>query len=566
MFCLNSNITKDFLKRLKSGEIDPQKLSEMASAERRASLAKFMGEENARQANQLFESKLLLKNQQQGMINWAKQLAGMKPESKRDIISRIEKMSEILTPESEKAFLADLAGHKLGTSVTMKEASSIAELAKATSEKKALINPESKIGSPDRMEYGRSLVKFGNYVSDLKNQAKRLTLEDFKSNPGKSTLQSASNLAGLAKSVKASLDDSVIGRQGMKVLFSHPKIWLKNSIKTFEDIVGTFGGKNTIDEVRAEVLSRPNALNGLYKKEGLAIGTVEEAYPTSLPEKLPVVGRAFKASESAFTGFQYRTRADIFDKYVEIAEKTGADIEGIGKLANSLTGRGTFGQRGESMATVTNNVFFSPRFLKSNIDLLTAHATDSGISPFARKQAAINTLKVISGISAVLATSDAISPGSVEKDSRSSDFGKIKSGNTRFSVDGGMGSLFVLGSRLIDGHKKSSTTGKITELNTGKYNSETKLDQVYNFFEGKLSPAASVLKDLLKGRDFEGNKPTVAGEAKNLLMPLPITNFQELQKDPDSANILVALLADAFGIGTNTYSKKSFKKNGKSNV
>ena len=565
MFCLNKNIVNDFLKKLKNGEIDPEKLAQMTSQERRDFFAPIMGEENARQANRLFESKLLLKNQQQGMINWAKQLAGLKPEAQRDIISRINKMEEVLTPENEKAFLEDLAAHKLGISVTMGEAAHISEMAKTVSEKKALIDEKSAIASPDRMEYGRALVDFGDYVSHLKNEAKKLTFADFVANPIKTASKGVSNLAGLAKSLKATLDNSVIGRQGLKVAFSHPEIWFKNSAESFKDMVKVFGGQEVMHEVRADVLSRPNALNGLYKKEGLAIGTVEEAFPTTLPEKIPGVGRVFKASETAFTAFQYRTRADIFDKYIEIADKSGADnIEGIGKLSNSLTGRGTLQKFGltEKSGTTVNNLFFSPRFVSSNIDLLIAHGLDSKISPFARKQAVINLIKVAVGISTILTIAKAANDESVETDPRSANFGKIKVGDTRFDVTGGLSALATLASRIgpiFIGQKaytKNSITGKVKEINSGKFGSPTGADVFYNFFEGKLSPAASLIKDLIKGKDFQGNKPTFLNEANNLLTPLPITNYQELQNDPNSANILVAMMADALGIGTNTYGKK----------
>jgi hypothetical protein len=559
MFCLNSKLTNEFIKRLKSGEIDPEKMSKMSSEERRAFLGEFLGVRNAKEVNAAFESKLLLKDQQQAMINWAKQTAGLKPEARRDIISRVEKMTEILNPESEKAFLEDLAAHKLGVTVSMNEAAKISELAKETSEAKGKIEPDSPIQSPARMAYGRALVEFGDYVSELKNAAKKLVLEDFKNAPLKTTGKVLSNFAGLAKSLKATLDDSVIGRQGLKVLFTHPGTWLKNSAQTFVDIANTFGGKEVMKEVQADVLSRPNALNGLYFKEKLAIGIVEEAYPTSAPEKIPFLGRIFKASETAFTAFQYRTRADIFDKYVEIAQKSGQDdIHGIGLLSNSLTGRGTFGQRLESLATATNNVFFSPRYLKSHIDLLTMHGFDN-ISPFAKRQAAINLVKVISGLAAVLAIADQVFPGSVEKDPRSADFGKIRIGDTRFDVTAGMSSLAILAARLISSSTKSSVTGQIKKLNSGKFGSQTSSDLIFNFFENKLSPAASIVKDILDGEDFHHHKITPLGELNNLLTPLPITTYEELKDDPNSANVLIAMIADELGISTNTYSKNKHK-------
>lgn len=554
MFCLPKNLTEQFRQKLKSGEINPEKLMGMSSQQRRDYFSSFLGDLNAEKVNTLFESKLLLKNQKKGIINWAKNVAGMQPEVLRDIVSRVEKMETVLNPATEEGFLADIAAHKLGVTVTMQEAAEISSLAKNVSENKSKIKEDSPIGSQERLEYGRARVKFDNRVNDLKVETgkEKLTAYLRPSNYGKAV----SNLAGLAKSMKASLDNSVIGRQGLKVLFSHPGTWLKNSKQSFVDMWHTYGGREVIDEVRADVMSRPNALNGLYQKEGLAVGVKEEAYPTSLPAKIPILGKAFKASETAFTAFQYRTRADVFDKYVEIAEKSGGDTQGLGKIANALTGRGHLGAA-EPVANVVNNIFFSPRLFKSNIDTLTAHFFDKNISPFAKKQAAINLLKITSGIAAILTIAKLVDKDSVETDPRSSDFGKIKVGDTRFDVSGGMSSIITVASRLATQSSKSSVTKTVAPLNSDKFGAATGTDVVYNFFENKLSPLASVLKDILKGKDFQGKKVSFSGEVNNLLTPIAITNYQELRDNPNSANVLVAMIADALGISTNTYSNQT---------
>ena len=82
MLCLPKFLVDKFLEKLKSGEIDPAKLTDMTSAERNSYFSSFMGETNATKVNALFESKILLKNQQQGIINWAKQVTGIKPKFK----------------------------------------------------------------------------------------------------------------------------------------------------------------------------------------------------------------------------------------------------------------------------------------------------------------------------------------------------------------------------------------------------------------------------------------------------------------------------------------------------
>ncbi len=547
-FCLPKFAADSFKAKLKSGDINPEKLADMTSDERRTFFSDFLGEGNAKQTNALFESKLLLKNQQQGIINWAKSVAGIKPEVLRDILSKVDRMTEVLQPKELDKFLSDLAEKRLGFGVSVEEAGKIADLAKTVADKKAAMETGG-----DRLEYGRAKVAFGNFVGDLKNEAKAQTLGERLKKPG----SILSDIAGTTKSLKASLDNSAIGRQGLRVLWTNPSIWLKNSAQSFRNIVDSFGGKAVMDELNADILSRPNA--DLYRQAKLALGTTEEAFPTTIQEKIPGLGKAFKASDTAFTAFQYANRADIFDKYIDIAKRTGVDItdkaqlESIGRLVNSLTGRGNLGGL-EPAAKFVNNIFFSPRAVKASIDFLTAHTFDEGVTPFVRKQAGINLLKVISGTAAVLTIANAIKPGSVEKDPRSADFGKIRVGDTRFDVTGGMSSIVTLAARLATHASKSSTTGKINPIDSGKFGAQTSMDVIYNFFDNKLSPVASVLKDLQTGKDFSGNKVTPLGEAKNLLEPLPITTYQELKSNPKSANILAAMIADALGISTNTYS------------
>jgi hypothetical protein len=566
MHCIPKHVLKPFLDKIKSGEITPEKLMDMTSKERHDYFAGFLGDDNASHVNASFESKLLLKNQQQGIVNWAMSATGMKPEVQRDILSRVNKMDKVLTPETQDAFLSDLVAHKLGATVTMEEAGNIATLAKEANRLKKeaetikSIIDETPEQYEKRAQYGRAAGEFQDYVNLLKDRSKEKTLRQWvmPKNWGEAFV----NVAGLSKSLKASFDNSVIGRQGLKTLFTYPDIWAKNSAQSFKDFADVLGGKNVKNEVRADILSRPNALNGLYKKENLAVGVREESYPSSFWEKTPVLGRIFKASETSFSAWQHRTRADVFDRLVDVADKTGADIKGLGKFVNSLTGRGSIGAF-EPVSKVLNNVFFSPRFLKANLDTLTAHAFSKDMGSFAKKQAAISTAKVVVGIASVLAIAKALDPDSVELDPRSSDFGKIRIGDTRFDVSGGMSSLVVLAARIIPtldnkgklgNFSKNSTSGTLTEINSGKFGSRTVENVIIDFFGGKLAPMAGIFRDISRGKDFNGKPVTVGGELVNLLAPLSASNAVELYNNPNGAPMLAALIADGLGIGTNTYS------------
>lgn len=576
-YCLIPQLAVKFKAALESGKIDITKLSDLSSAERQQVFAEVVGADEAKSVNALFESKLLLKNQQQGMLSWAKTVTGIKEPVKRDIFSAIQRLDKALSPAEEKDFLNALVNKRLGVEVTLDEAKAIHGLSQQIEAAKAGLN-EDKVtfkSEDARFKYGAAKTALNEYMKDLKSQAMNLTKEDFKMNPLRATGEAISQAAGTAKSATSSMDNSALFRQGWKTLWTNPYTWSKNAQKTWGDLWRSLGGEKTLEAVYADGFSRENNLNGYYKKAKLAVGVTEEAYPSSIPEKIPYYNKLYNASQNAYAGFLYRQRMDIFDKYIEIAKNTGVELSdkelsSIGQMVNSLTGRGSFGKYEGEAVNAVNNILFSPRLIKSHLDVLGGHILSGGEgSNFVRKEAARNLLKIVAGSASVLLIAKAINPASVSFDPRSSDFGKIKVGDTRFDVSGGMGSILTLASRLLPSKNKgkwgffskSSTSGKVSELNSGKFGAQTLGDVVQSFLENKLSPAAALIDHIwIKGTDFKGKKPTVAGEAESLLVPISYQNITQTAKDPKAANVVLSTIADALGISTNTYSKDDFKK------
>lgn len=179
-FCLHKDDVKRFLTALKTGELDPAKLAEMSSDERRSTFESVIGKDNAEKVNTEFEKKLLTKNIEQTMVTWARDVAGLKPEVRRDLINRIERMDErILQPENEKKFLKDLAAQKLGVGVSMDEVQKINELTDAVREAKAKVfdkdgNPlvprdkNDYTVSEDELAYDNAVQDADSYVTGLK--------------------------------------------------------------------------------------------------------------------------------------------------------------------------------------------------------------------------------------------------------------------------------------------------------------------------------------------------------------------------------------------------------------
>lgn len=158
-----------------------------------------------------------------------------------------------------------------------------------------------------------------------------------------------------------------------------------------------------------------------------------------------------------------------------------------------------------------------------------------------------------------MAIAKALNPDSVDLDPRSSDFGKIRVGNTTFDVSGGMGSILTLAARMVLSQTKSSVTGKVYQLSETdengklKFGAQTRFDVFLDFFTNKLSPLAGAMRDYYKGQTFDNENPTMMRLTEGLLTPLPVKTAQELWQDPNSAPFLEGLLADFMGISTNTY-------------
>ena len=187
-FCLPKEFSDKLLVALRNGKIVPEKLIKMSSEQRRTFLEDIVGKENVKDVNAQLESKLILKDQKKGLVTWAKKLTGITEATRQDILSKIERMKNILEPKTERAFLEDLVAKRLKTDVTFEEAKTIVESAKQVKELKESIPVDSPIRSKERLEYGTAEVLFRDYIDALKLKDPRTKLQvfkDFVTNPKK---------------------------------------------------------------------------------------------------------------------------------------------------------------------------------------------------------------------------------------------------------------------------------------------------------------------------------------------------------------------------------------------
>jgi len=581
--CLPKVYRDKLLSAFKSGELTIEKLYNLSDKERHNLFSKYLGEDYASFVNAKFEQAMLSK-QKTAFANWIKKTTTYNDPIRRDMLKRVERNKKYLKPDEANKFMDDLVEQKMGFRLSETEAKTIMDLAERAEELKAKITPDMPRNSAERLAYGYALDEFNQLASKMKYGAETLKLKE--AILPKNWWRDIMTIGGISKSFLSSCDVSFIGRQGIKVLFTNPKIWGETLVKTFElfgkELVakspeGFFKDRNdaVMRGIRASILSDPNMLNGKYKaaKNGYGLGVVgEEFFPSSLSERIPVLGRVFKASETAFNGAALYMRQKLANAVIEHAEKMGVDMldpkqaTAHGKIVSSMTGRGDIGKL-EVIGKEINVLMFSIKFLKSNFDTLTAHLFDRTMTPEARKLAATNILKIAGGVTALLTISKALDDDSVDFDPRSSKFGQICKGSQCADITGGMKGLVTLGMRIVptihDGEfgfwTKSSTTGKWTKMTGDNFGQQTALDVVEGFLEGKFAPSVGMLRDIWAGQNFQGEKPNVVNTTIGLITPITAqTIIQELKRGNDS--LLLVLLSEGLGF---SYTNYSFRGTGK---
>jgi len=370
-------------------------------------------------------------------------------------------------------------------------------------------------------------------------------------------------LANVPRSLMASLDLSFGLRQGVMLAARHPSLFARSFVKQFK----WFASEKALKASMAEIKSRPNY--PLMQESRLALTDLgkelrgrEEPFQAPIAEKIPILGGIVRGSTRAYTGFANKLRADVFDYLIKKAEDMGRSPGSDPKLArdiatvvNTASGRGKLGTSMERAAPLLNATFFSPRLMASRLQTLNP-AYYIKLDKFARIEA-LKTLASFAGAGTTILGLAKLSGAKVGTDWRSSDFGKIKIGNTRIDIWGGFSQYARLAGQLITGEVISSTTGKKMTLGEG-YKPLTRLDILQRFAEYKTAPAVSFALGLLKGQGFSGEKYNLGSEVAKRFIPMIISDMIDLYKEDPESIPLSAL--GVFGVGLQTYAQKPPKK------
>ncbi len=352
----------------------------------------------------------------------------------------------------------------------------------------------------------------------------------------------------IPRTLQTIADISATLRQGIVLAAGQPIQFTKAFIS---ELKAVFSEKNytnlnfILDNMQYSDKALEHKLYQAHNAGVASLTSYEEGFQGRILEKVPLLKNIIRGSERAYTMFLDTLRMETFAYYCRKWEGTGKswkDYDNLASFVNHATGRGDLG-RLSNAGVWLNAAFFSPRFVVSRIqvplDLITS-------TPAVRKIVARNLVAFVStGLVALMLAK--LAGADVEDEPLSSDFGKIKIGNTRIDFWGSYLPYVRMVSQIVMGQRKSTATGDVYDVN--------RIDIASNFLRSKLAPVPGMVWDLAAGETFLGEE-LKAENAQQLvyerLTPIFIQDINDAVRDSGEAGLLYGALA-MLGVGVQTY-------------
>lgn len=378
-----------------------------------------------------------------------------------------------------------------------------------------------------------------------------------------------------SRSILTSMDFSGVLRQGGFIVFGNPV----RAAKVLPAMFRAFASEKAHDTVMLEIQNRPNY--PLYQQAKLyladtapaSLSQMEEAYMSRWSNRIPGVA----GSQRAYVTFLNKLRADSFDAMIAGLAQNGIptkeESRAVANYVNVATGRGDLG-RFAGAGELLNTAFFAPRYVASRFQLLLNPLTGfsiTGGSARVRKQIAFEYAKFLGGVGAAVALaalagddeergSIAGIPVPIETDPRSSDFLKVRFGNTRLDMLAGLIQTTVVTSRLLSRQIKRAS-GEIVEL-TGqdrKISDPSWMDTLGRFLRSKLSPVLGTVMDIGAGENVIGEPVTPTTALLRGVIPLSVSEIDETMEEQGLPRGVALQLLSLFGVGLQTYEQRQSK-------
>jgi len=411
----------------------------------------------------------------------------------------------------------------------------------------------------------------GNGKRPLRGASAKAPLPKLEKAPAEGTLDKILSLANLPRLFLTGWDYSLPLRQGAYNAPRYPGKF-KDAFVAGLKAIGSDevaaqvqknideSGVSFINKAGEEAVGRPGLF--ISKLDGTA-SEREEAFISSLAGHIP----GFRRFAQGNTTFINKFRADIYDARAAAMARgkmpvTEERLTNLGHYISETTGRGILGKGTgksdtEALARAAGAVFFSPSYFLSLFQA-PAHMFDA--DPFVRRAAIEDFLGFFGTTIGLITLADMSGAAEVNMDPRSSDFGKMKIGNTRIDPFRGYQQLAratyqLYQGTLGEGIERVSEGGAIYE--------ESLEDAMFRFLRTKLSPQAGFGIDLWKGEDLLGREVKAdVGNVARRLAPIGLQALYEAIEDGSQTGIALSMVG-LLGIGVNTYESDGAKLNDK---
>ena len=381
-------------------------------------------------------------------------------------------------------------------------------------------------------------------------------------------------IIGIPRTLMSAGEVSATWRQGGLLLFRDPLVSVKSfgrqlqagfpkvSLRVLNRRIETMTGEGVAEARLAQMEQHP-IIQEYGKKlflapmgeaaQRAAMGMREEAFVSRTIQRVPILGHMVKMSERAYITFLNEMRFRSFVNRIQGWQARGwevtqADADLLADWINIATGRGklgTFERAGGELSTV----LYSPRLFAARLETLPYGAYAAAKSPAMRKEIAKDLVTFVMGNASLVALAKLSGAADVEIDPRSTNFGKIRIGDTRLDPWGGFQQIARTVAQVATGQAKAGS---------GNIYTADRLVQLGRFMQGKLSPAAGFLVDVMRGETMIGEELSASGEslkaqAWNRLMPMWWQDVKDAVEEYGAEGIL-RTLPGAVGWGTQTYS------------
>lgn len=355
---------------------------------------------------------------------------------------------------------------------------------------------------------------------------------------------------GAPRAVMASFDFSAPLRQGLFLGAGYPRQFAA----AFVAMLKRLGTEEGTRELELNIAQRANygrmrAANLAITKAGSVLANQEERFMGGLGfvRKIPGIGY----TERAYTGFLNKLRADVFDQLILDGQRAGLNIDDpkflkeLGSFINAASGRGDLPRFLENHGRILNALFFSPRLFFSRLQILNP-MTYVHSNAIVRK-AALRSMMGLGSFTVTLLAIAKAGGAQVGGDINSPDWAKIKVGNTRSDILGGLQQFVRVGANIVSGSIKGGQQRGFSGAVVGGFR------PIPRFFRNKLAPIPAMISNIAVGTDYEGRPTSIPREVAGMFTPMVLRDMYEAEVEWGWWRGTLMAAPGIFGVGVQTY-------------